>query len=242
MTEELGLLSPIDNRQDGEIDVRRFLMLREPSKGYTVMTCEPAKGVIYIAEDNPGFISGQIRMRGRNEGRYPFHYLEMIDNLFGYESNTIEVCSRSVPGKNKGGDCFTVDINPQCKPDLGTNGETLEGISSNRFDRWRCDPPYSEQTAREMYGTGCPSTAKLLQAGSRVCKEGALMFLLLGPTNYQSCPPGVVRIGSIVISVIPNNEWRTLNIFVKSRRTNSSQLSMYRSRPKMRYQSLTDYI
>jgi hypothetical protein len=66
MTEELGLLSPIDNRQDGEIDVRRFLMLREPSKGYTVMTCEPAKGVIYIAEDNPGFISGQIRMRGRN--------------------------------------------------------------------------------------------------------------------------------------------------------------------------------
>jgi hypothetical protein len=41
------------------------------------------------------------------------------------------------------------------------------------------------------------------------------MFLLLGPTNYQSCPAGVVRIGSVVISVIPNNEWRTLNIFLK---------------------------
>ena len=35
-------------------------------------------------------------MRGKNEGRYPFHYLEMIDNIFGYEPNTIEVCSRSV--------------------------------------------------------------------------------------------------------------------------------------------------
>jgi hypothetical protein len=191
---------------------------------------------MYITEDNPGFISGQIRMRGRNEGRYPFHYLKMVDNIFGYEPNTIEVCSRSVPGKNKCGECFTVDINPQCKPDLATNGETLEGIASDQFDRWRCDPPYSEQTARKMYGTELPKTAKLLQAADRVCKSGALMFLLLGPTNYQSCPPGLVRIGSIVISVIPNNEWRTLHIFLKFGKLND------RSRPKRRlrksYQSL----
>ena len=94
-------------------------------------------------------------MRGKNEGRYPFHYLEMIDNIFGYEPNTIEVCSRSVPGGNKGGHCFTVDINPDCKPDLVTNGETLEGITSNEFDRWRCDPPYNENTAFKMYRTSC---------------------------------------------------------------------------------------
>ena len=42
------------------------------------------------------------------------------------------------------------------------------------------------------------------------------MFLLLGPTNYQSCPAGVIRIGSVVLSIIPNNEWRTLNIFLKT--------------------------
>ena len=136
-------------------------------------------------------------MRGKNEGRYPFHYLEMIDNIFGYEPNTIEVCSRSVPGGNKGGHCFTVDINPDCKPDLVTNGETLEGIASNEFDRWRCDPPYNEHTAREMYGTELPKTL-LLKAGTGVCKEGDLIFLLLGPTNYQSCPPGVIRMGSVV--------------------------------------------
>jgi hypothetical protein len=240
LTEELGLLSAIDNRQDEKVDVRRFLMLRQPSKGYTMMTCEPAKGVVYITEDNPGFISGQIRMRGRNEGRYPFHYLEMIDNLFGFESNTIEVCSRSVHGRNRNGSCFTVDINPRCNPDLVTNGETLEGIASDQFDRWRCDPPYNEQTAREMYETDRPNTGKLLRAGSRVCKEGALMFWLLGPTNYQSCPPGVVRIGSVVISVIPNNEWGTLNIFLKS--GSASKLKMYRSRPKLRNQSLAYYI
>ena len=97
-------------------------------KGYTIVSCQPAKGIIYITEDNPGFISGQIRMRAKNEGRYPFHYLEMIDSIFGYEPNTIEVCSRSIRGGNKGGHCFTVDINPNCNPDLVTDGETLEGI------------------------------------------------------------------------------------------------------------------
>ena len=51
------------------------------------------------------------------------------------------------------------------------------------------------------------------------------MFLLLGPTNYQSCPgTGIIRIGSIVISVIPNNEWRTLNIFLKSGNADPEQL------------------
>ena len=43
---------------------------------------------IYITDDNPGFISGHVRMRSKNVGRYPFHYLEMIDSIFGYEPNT----------------------------------------------------------------------------------------------------------------------------------------------------------
>lgn len=241
MTEELGLLSPIDNRESNQIDLKQFVRSYQILNGYAVITCEPAKGMIYITEDNPGFISGQIRMRGKNQGRYPFNYREMIDNIFGYEANTIEVCSRSVAGRNKGGSCLTVDINPDCKPDLVTNGETLKGIASNEFDRWRCDPPYNEQTAREMYKTYLPSTAKLLQAGARVCKEGAVMFLLLGPTNYQACPTGVTRIGSIVISVIPNNEWRTLNIFLKIGQGNTDQLMNNKRKPKARNESLIAY-
>lgn len=166
----------------------------------------------------------------------------MIDNIFGYEPNSIEVCSRSVPGGNRGGSCFTVDINPDFKPDLVTNGKTLGGVPSNEFDRWRCDPPYNEDTARKMYGTSLPSTAKLLQAGARVCKEGALMFLLLGPTNYQSCPSGVIRIGSIVISVIPNNEWRTLNIFLKIGNGDPDELLKSRPKPRHKNQSLITYL
>ena len=71
----------------------------------------------------------------KNEGRYPFHYLEMIDSIFGYEPNTIEVCSRSGPGGNRAGRCFTVDTNPLCGQDVVANGKTLEEIANNRFDR-----------------------------------------------------------------------------------------------------------
>jgi hypothetical protein len=240
MTNEFEL---IDNRIDTaqQLNIGKLIISYEIVDGYTIVPCTPAAGILFITKDNPGFISGHVRMRGKNEGRYPFHYLEMIDNIFGYEPNTIEVCSRSVPGGNRGGHCFTVDINPDCKPDLVTNGETLEGIPSNEFDRWRCDPPHNEQTALKMYGTELPKTAELLKTGARVCKEGALMFLLLGPTNYQACPDRIIRIGSIVISVIPNNEWRTLNIFLKTGNVDPELLLKSRAKPKPKNQSLRSF-
>jgi len=92
-----------------------------------------------------------------------------------------------------------------------------------------------------MYGTQLPKTSDLLKAGARVCKEGAMMFLLLGPTNYQSCPTGVIRIGSIVLSIIPNNEWRTLNIFLKTGNADRHQLLKHIPKPRSKNQSLLDY-
>ncbi len=172
---------------------------------YIIIPAYPAKGILYIINN---FLSGQIRMRGTGGGRYPANYLEFIDNVFGPEPNTIEVCSRSVR------DCFTVDINQECKPDLVVDGQKLECIKDNTFSRWRCDPPYNEDTAKNMYSCELPSLFKLLEAGARVVKPGSLMFLLCSQ-NYQHCPSNVKRIGFIYISVVPNNETRILNIYVK---------------------------
>jgi len=89
--------------QQSSFDVRELICCETiRSAGYTIIQCTPATGTLFITDDNPGFISGQARMRGKNEGRYPYKYLEMIDTIFGYEPNTIEVCSRSVPGGNRG--------------------------------------------------------------------------------------------------------------------------------------------
>jgi hypothetical protein len=242
MIEDISFKLADDTKQQSKLHIRELICCETvKTAGYTIIPCNPATGTLFITDDNPGFISGQARMRGKNEGRYPYNYLEMIDTIFGYEANTIEVCSRSVRGGNRGGHCFTVDINPDCKPDLVTNGETLDGVPSDEFDRWRCDPPYNEKTAKEMYGTELPKTAELLKDGARVCKEGALMFLLLGPTNYQSCPAGVIRIGSVVLSIIPNNEWRTLNIFLKTGCEDLDQVLKSRAKPKLKNESLCSY-
>jgi hypothetical protein len=71
-------------------------------------------------------------MRGTKGGKYPYKYLKMIDNVFGKDQNTIEVCSGS-------GNCFSVDINPETKPDLVDDGQKLESIPSSKFSRWRYD-------------------------------------------------------------------------------------------------------
>jgi hypothetical protein len=186
----------------------------QPLTEYFIIPAAPATGILFVTYDNPGFISGHVRLRGKDEGKYPYNYLEVIDNIFGVEENTIEVCSRTVKG-SKESSCFTVDINPVTKPDLVADGQTLYDIPDNKFNRWRCDPPYNQDTAQKMYGTSLPRSIELLKAGARVCKVGSLMFLLLGPQNYQWCPAGVKRIGLVFATIVPNNEVRCLNIFYK---------------------------
>ena len=78
------------------------------------------------------------------------------------------------------------------------------------FDRWYCDPPYNELNALKMYDTRLPSRQKLLKEGVRIIKNNSLMFFLLGAVNYQ-----ISRIGMIFITIVPNNEIRTLNIYCK---------------------------
>ena len=163
-----------------------------------VIPAIPAKGVLFITSDNPGFISGHVRLRGKGQGRYPYNYLEMIDNIFGKENNLIEVCSNSVRG-SKNSPCFTVDINPDTKPDLVDDGQVLQNVPDNKFKRWRCDPPYNQDTAQKMYQTPLPKTIDLLRAGARVCKVGWFASLLIAwatelPVVSCRCPENWVNL------------------------------------------------
>lgn len=178
---------------------------------YWAYSAHPAKGLLYVTHGNHEFISGHCRMRARPNGSYPYFYTEMLDNLFGPDDNTIEVCSYMF--RKEG--VFTVDINPQYVPDFLADGQNLVGVDSNRFTRWRCDPPYNSATAKSMYHCEVPNFNRLLDAGMRVVKPGSLLFLLLGPTNFQIHPKGIKRIGLIFITLVPNNEVRCLNIYIK---------------------------
>lgn len=133
----------------------------------------------------------------------------MINNFFGNEVETIEVCSGKVWKA-----VLTVDINLGANVDMVADAQELSKIPFNTFERWCADPPYNRKTAREIYNCELPSLSKLLTEGARVIKPGSLIFLLCSQ-NYQICPSNVKRIGLIYISLVPNNETRILNIYVK---------------------------
>src|SRR4030095_8230525 len=174
---------------------------------YEIMPADPAIGILYRIN---GFLSGHVRLRGRPNGSYPYKYLEMLDRLFGKAKHTIEVCSGNMVGDNN---TTTVDFH-NTGADVICDAQTLKYLATNSFDRWRAAPPYNERTANEMYDCEMPSLSKLLRAGARVVKPNSLMFLLCSQ-NYQICPPGVKRIGIILMTVVPNNEIRACNIYQK---------------------------
>jgi hypothetical protein len=158
-----------------------------------------------------------VAYEGERGGSYPHHYREMIDDIFGCEENTIEICSGSVKGRNSSSSPyapFTVDINPAMNPDYVGDAQVLKDIANGTYARLMGDPPYNLENAIEMYGTELPEPKRLLKAGVRVCKPGSLMFLLLG-NRCRPCPKGARRIGCISISAMPLNEIRVLNIYYK---------------------------
>lgn len=181
---------------------------------YKVFTLDIATGVAYITDTSHQYLSGQLRMRGRDNGRYPYGYKETIDELFGSSSgmNMIEVCSGSIAS---GFGLYTVDINPDKYPSFVCDGQRLPKEFDGNFDRWYCDPPYNRNTATEMYDTKLPSFSKLLTAGSKVVKAGGLLFFLLGNKNMQWCPQSLIRIGLLFITIVPNQEVRALHIYYK---------------------------
>jgi len=65
----------------------KYIDLSTLHKNYFIIPANPATGILYITENSPDFISGHLRLRGKHHGRYPFRYLEMIDNIFGQEEN-----------------------------------------------------------------------------------------------------------------------------------------------------------
>ena len=175
---------------------------------YYVIPATPATGIIYIIND---FISGHLRMRGNTNGSYPYRYLEMIEAVFGKAEHTFEACSGNVKPNNN---TTTADIRMVDNVDIVVDCQDLNSLQINSFDRWRCDPPYNAQAAKKMWNTELPDTMKLLKAGSRVVVPGGLFFLL-SSQNYQWHPKSLKRIGCILLTIVPNNEIRAINIFLK---------------------------
>lgn len=134
-----------------KIDIKRHHEVRVDKK-YVIIPPNPATGMLYITSTSPFFLYGNVSMKGRDGGKYPYKYEEMINHLFGTEKNRIEVCSGSIKGRTYTSSAslfslkvkdssssvlnsssslscaFTVDINPDKKPNYVADAQRLDGI------------------------------------------------------------------------------------------------------------------
>lgn len=180
---------------------------------YICYLLRSATGSLFITTNSPQFISGHCRMLGRKNGQYPFRYMSALEEMFGVSpGEQIEVCSGLITSRPN---LVTVDINPARGPSYVGDAQCLPEEWENRFYRWYADPPYNAKTAEQMYETALPSWSKLLAEGARVTKPGGLLFLLLGDVNMQWHPEGLTRIGWICLTIVPNQESRTIHIYLK---------------------------
>jgi hypothetical protein len=139
--------------------------------------------------------------------------MEEVFGMCSPSGEEIEVCSGWVRNRPN---LMTVDINPDRYPVHVGDGQSLPIDWNNRFDRWYSDSPYSEHAAKGMYGTDMPSVTKLLAEGARVTRPGGLLFLLLGNKNMQWHPKSTIRIGWLGITIVPNQEVRTIHCHLKT--------------------------
>lgn len=115
------------------------------------------------------------RTKTRYYGGYPAGFLWRAKALLPGEM--CHLCSGTVR------DDFTVDVNPELKPDLVADARNT-GLPGECFDAVLIDPPYSPEDA-EKYGTEYPKPKHLMQEAYRLLRPGGrvgmLHFLFVQP-------------------------------------------------------------
>lgn len=88
---------------------------------------------------------------------------------------------------------FRIDINPAVKPDHVADAHTFaENWNDSLFDIILADPPYSDEEAKELYGTGKLNYAKWSKQCDKVLRRGGLLIVYHkyimpnpDPQNYE---------------------------------------------------------
>lgn len=108
-------------------------------------------------------------------GGYPKSFLKHAFATLGVDdpSSVLHLCS----GSMKSG--VRVDIRPEVSPDIIADCRSVP-LPDGSFDAIMCDPPYSEEYAHNLYGTGdsYPKPGQILKEACRLLRPGGRVGLL----------------------------------------------------------------
>ena len=108
-------------------------------------------------------------------GGYPKGFIEWAFSIMGVKDpeDVVHLCSGSI----KTG--ITVDIRPELNPDIVADCRNT-GIASNSIHFILADPPYAQDYAENLYGTGSvyPKPGEILKEASRILVDGGLVGIM----------------------------------------------------------------
>lgn len=111
------------------------------------------------------------RPAAKYPGCYPVGFENMVPTLLDTK-NYVHFFS----GMSKTG--YRVDINPETNPNLVGNVESLTEIPDCSFNGGLADPPYTEEFARDLYGTPYPKWSLWTKELVRVVNHGGRIGIM----------------------------------------------------------------
>lgn len=145
-------------------------------------------------------------------GRFPNRYLQHIlraRRLGDVRRNEIlHVCSGTL-GPDE---AWTVDVRPEARPRVVADGKALP-FRNGSFRAVLLDPPYSDQYARNLYGTENPRPSWLLREAARVLASGGRVGILHVAVPFS--PPSCHLVRSWPVTTGVGFRVRTLTVYEK---------------------------
>jgi SAM-dependent methyltransferase len=124
-------------------------------------------------------------------GGYPIGFLERAYATLGVTDpdKVLHLCSGSM---RRG---VRVDIRPEMEPDIVADCRDVP-LPDESFDWIMADPPYSEQYATNLYGTGgdYPKPGQILREASRLLRPGGMVGLLHFQVGMSRPPLELVKV------------------------------------------------
>lgn len=146
----------------------------------------------------------------RYKGSVPRNFEPKFLKFAGIENSKSDLLQMFSGGSKMG---FTVDINPEVKPDLVHDCHELP-LETNSFGNVFLDPPYSDGENKEMYGVDVPlHHAQYVKEAVRCCKKGGLIahyHMYIPPI-----PPSCRYVGVIAIITRIYHKPRLCTMFQK---------------------------
>ena len=145
-------------------------------------------------------------------GRFPQGFLAWVlrkDFLRAERNDVLHVCSGALRER------LAIDLRPEVKPAVVANGESLP-FRNDSVAAVLMDPPYSDEYARNLYGTKNPRPSRLLREAARVVRpQGRIAMVHVA---VPMTPPGCSMVECVGVTTGAGFRIRALTIYEKEQR------------------------